>query len=32
VSALERAAAVQLTDEERESVRDDLARLKQLAG
>ena len=32
VSALERAAAVQLTDEERESVRDDLARLKDLAG
>jgi hypothetical protein len=32
VSALERASAVQLTDEERESVRDDLARLKDLAG
>jgi predicted enzyme related to lactoylglutathione lyase len=32
VSALESAAAVQLTDEERESVRDDLARLSDLAG
>ena len=32
VSALERAAAVQLTDEERASVRDDLARLADLAG
>ncbi len=31
-SALERAAAVPLTDEERETVRDDLARLKDLAG
>ncbi|MEU4361570.1 VOC family protein [Promicromonospora sp. NPDC023987] len=31
-SALERAAAVQLTDEERESVRDDLAPLKDLVG
>jgi len=31
-SALERAAATQLTDDERESVRDDLARLKDLAG
>ena len=32
VSVLERAAAVQLTDEERESVRDDLARLENLVG
>ncbi|ACQ79868.1 conserved hypothetical protein [Beutenbergia cavernae DSM 12333] len=31
VSALERAAAVQLTDEEREVLRDDLARLNDLA-
>ncbi|MBK0418256.1 VOC family protein [Leucobacter sp. CSA1] len=31
-SALERAAAVHLTDEERESVRDDLARLADLTG